>query len=205
MPGTDDWLDAARGDDWDDLREKILTGYKAGKPFTPYEPTIPVPALAGRVLDFGCGLGRNFPLLNRRSSRVIGFDLPAMIARCRKSTDGSGVQLSDDWEQLRVEAFDVIYASLVLQHIATDACLGYLRDFAAMAPSLYLLTRVTTDFHVNLLDLVERSGAFDAPECMLVEHDDSTHQLRVLGRVPFAEAARSDGHEHYELMLRRRT
>ena len=204
MPGTTDWLDAARGDDWDDLREKILTGYKAGKPFTPYEPTIPVPGLTGRVLDFGCGLGRNFPLLTRRARGVVGFDLPAMIERCRTVTHGPELQLSDDWDRTREEPFDLIYASLVLQHVATDTCLGYLRDFAVMAPVLYLLTRVTTDFQANLLDLVERAGAFDAPECVLVEHDDSTHQLRVLGRVPFTEAARAQGHEHYELLLRRR-
>ena len=45
------------------MRERILTGYKAGKPFTPYVPTITLPAPIESVLDFGCGLGRNFPYL----------------------------------------------------------------------------------------------------------------------------------------------
>ncbi len=46
----------------------------------------------------------------------------------------TGVQLSDDWPRLREEAFDLVYASLVLQHIESDACRAYLRDFATMAP-----------------------------------------------------------------------
>ena len=61
MPGRDEWSDIAVGDA-DELRERILTGYKSGKPFTPYVPTIPLPATIESVLDFGCGLGRNFPV-----------------------------------------------------------------------------------------------------------------------------------------------
>jgi len=40
VPGLDDWLNAARSADPDDLREQILTGFRAGKPFTPYVPTL---------------------------------------------------------------------------------------------------------------------------------------------------------------------
>ena len=204
MPGADEWLAAAKADDADDLREKILTGYKTGKPFTPYEPTVPLPAAPRRVLDFGCGLGRNFPLLTRLSSDVVGFDLPPMIARCGQLPIPTGVQLSDDWPRLREEGFDLVYASLVLQHIETDACRTYLRDFAAMAPRVYLLTRASTDFHVNVLGLVDEVTAFDQPVCTVVEHDEVTHQLKVLGHVTFAEARGSAGHEHYELLLGRR-
>ena len=60
MPGLNDWLSVARSADADDVRERILSGYKDGKPFTPYVPTIALPSPADRVLDFGCGLGRNF-------------------------------------------------------------------------------------------------------------------------------------------------
>jgi hypothetical protein len=62
MAGIDDWLQVARGED-EDVRERILTGYKDGKPFTPYAPTIAWPSNIRSVLDFGCGLGRNFPHL----------------------------------------------------------------------------------------------------------------------------------------------
>ena len=204
MPGADEWLAAARADDPDELREKILTGFKSGKPFTPYRPTVPVPFPLERVVDFGCGLGRNFPLLTELAPEVIGFDLPPMIARCREQPLPAAVRLDDDWSRLREEHFDLVYASLVLQHIETDTCRAYLRDFAAMAPHLYLLTRASTDFHANVLALVDEVGSFDEPECTLVEHDPGTHQLRTLGRVTFAEARTSPGHEHYEVVLHRR-
>ena len=60
MPGRDEWNDIAAGDA-DELRERILTGYKSGKPFTPYVPTIPLPEPIESVLDFGCGLGVTSP------------------------------------------------------------------------------------------------------------------------------------------------
>jgi hypothetical protein len=41
MAGRDHWLSIARSTDPDDIREQILTGFKDGKPFTPYVPTIP--------------------------------------------------------------------------------------------------------------------------------------------------------------------
>ena len=43
MAGRDHWLSIARSTDPDDIREHILTGFKDGKPFTPYVPTIPLP------------------------------------------------------------------------------------------------------------------------------------------------------------------
>lgn len=204
MTGADDWLRSARADDPDELREKILTGYKAGKPFTPYEPTVAMPAAPARVLDFGCGLGRNFPLLTRLSPTVVGFDLPPMVDRCRQLPPVPGVELTDDWRRLREESFDLVYAALVLQHIETGACRTYVRDFAGMAPFVYLLTRASTDFQMNLLDVIAEIGVFDEPDCTRVEHDEATNQLKVLGRVAFAEARRSGGDEHYELLFRRR-
>jgi SAM-dependent methyltransferase len=205
VAGREEWLAVAEGDA-DELRERILTGYKTGKPFTPYVPTIPLPGDLGTVLDFGCGLGRNFPYLKSIARQVEGFDLPPMIARCRALASGQVLALHDDWSAVAGSGgpagrYDLIFASLVIQHIETDACRTYLRDFARIAPHVYLLTRARTDFGAAVLDLVAESGRYDAGECTIVDHDEATHQLRVLGRKPFDEARRSKDDVHYELLL----
>jgi hypothetical protein len=57
MSGRDHWLSIARSTDPDDIREHIitgfiLTGFKAGKPFTPYVPTIALPPRIDRVRHY---------------------------------------------------------------------------------------------------------------------------------------------------------
>jgi SAM-dependent methyltransferase len=204
VAGAADWSSLAASADPDDIRERILTGFKAGKPFTPYAPTIALPAPLQRVLDFGCGLGRNFPYLTTVADRVTGFDLREMIARCRALATHAVDDLDDDWTRLREERFDLVFASLVLQHVETDQCRTYLRDFARMGPAVYLLTRTDSDFGENVLELVAASGAYDAGPCIEVEHDEQTHQLRVVGRSTFDEARRLTASRHYEVLLRSR-
>src|SRR5690348_16436338 len=134
MTGRDYWLKVAESSDPDDLREHILTGFKDGKPFTPYVPTIELPAPIGRVLDFGCGVGRSFPFLKKVARHVTGFDLPPMIARCRALAAESADELLEDWQQVRTRRFDLIVCVLVLQHIEPANCRAFLTDFADMAP-----------------------------------------------------------------------
>jgi hypothetical protein len=199
MAGRDDWWQAAAAESDDDLRERILTGFKTGKPFTPYVPTIAWPAVA-TVLDFGCGLGRSFPWLRQSASTVWGYDLPPMIARCRELAP-QGVVLSDDWAAMRTRRFDLIHASLVLQHMETDAIRACLADFAAMSPAIYLLTRTDSDFGASLFDLIADEIRLVPAPCHEVEHDDQTHQLRVLRRMSFAEARAAGPGRHVEILL----
>ena len=201
MAGLDDWMAVARADSADDVRERILTGYKDGKPFTPYLPTMAMPP-ADRVLDFGCGLGRNFPYLTSIARAVTGFDLPPMIARCRELAAEPVHALSDDWSTLVSSRFDLIYAALVLQHIEPAPVRAFLRDFARMSSAVYLLTRVDSDFGENVLAIVHDSGLFHAGDCVEVEHDPATHQLRVLGRASLDVVRRTATGGHYELLLR---
>ena len=203
MVGREDWLSVANADDVDEVRERILTGYRDGKPFTPYIPTIDLPP-AARVLDFGCGLGRNFPYLTSLAKQVVGFDLPPMIDRCRSLPNPPTVELTSDWNAVRSSRVDLIFATLVLQHIETDACRGYLEDFARIAPTTYVLTRVRSDFDLNVLDVIGGSQLFDTSDCVEVDHDPATHQLRVLGRQPFDDVRRLDDGGHYEVLLRAR-
>jgi len=201
MAGTNDWLSLARAEDPDEVRERILTGYREGKPFTPYVPTVALPASVDRVLDFGCGLGRNFPYLTTIAREVVGFDLPPMIERCRTLAPQSVALLTSDWQEVSARRYDLIVATLVLQHIETTACLSYLDDFARLAPVTYLLTRVRSDFDANVLQLVADTGRFDAGDCVEVDHDPATHQLRVLGRERFDTLRLAADGGHYEVAL----
>lgn len=202
MPGLDDWLSVARSADPDELRERILTGYKSGKPFTPYVPTIALPSPIDWMLDFGCGVGRNFSHLKTISRHVAGFDLPPMIERCRKLAAVPIDLLTDDWNEVRIRRFDVIVAALVLQHIEPAMCRSYLVDFARMAPVVYVLTRARSDFDTNVLDLIIETALFDAEECIKVDHDPQTHQLKILGRMRLDEIRQAAEAGHYEVLLR---
>jgi SAM-dependent methyltransferase len=202
LPGIDDWLSVARSADPDELREHILSGYKGGKPFTPYVPTIELPSPIDRVLDFGCGVGRSFPYLKGIARHVEGYDLPPMIARCRTLSAEPIDHLFDDWNEVKARRFDLIVSALVLQHIEPAISRSYLVDFARMAPVVYLLTRVQDDFGTKVLDLVAATGMFDADECVKVDHDSQTHQLQILDRRPFDEVRQSADEGHYEVLLR---
>lgn len=201
MSGRKEWEAIAATNDADELRERIFTGYKTGKPFTPYVPTIALPRHVSSVLDFGCGVGRNFPYLKSIAPHVVGFDLQPMIARCRSLATESVDVLTSDWDELSRQRFDLVFASLVLQHIDTDACRSYLADFLKMAPAIYVLTRLQSDFGENVLGLVAESGLYEVTECAEVEHDLQTNELREVRPRSFDEVSRATDNLHYEVLL----
>jgi hypothetical protein len=103
---------------------------------------------------------------------------------------------------VRTNRFDLIVAVLVLQHIEPGACRAYLQDFARMSPATYLLSRSDSDFGTNVFADVAGTGLYEAGECVEVDHDPRTHQLRVLGHKPFASACAAETTGHYEVLLR---
>jgi SAM-dependent methyltransferase len=201
MTGREEWESIAAEADPDEVRERIFTGYKQGKPFTPYVPTISLPHPLEWVLDFGCGVGRSFPYLKSIARQVAGFDLEPMIERCRELAEERIDLLSSDWEDVSRRRFNLVFASLVLQHIETDVCRAYLEDFARMAPATYVITRLQSDFGANVLRLVAESGLFDVGECAEVEHDPEKNELRQVGLRSFDEVSRATGNLHYEVLL----
>ncbi len=184
----------------EDVREAILTGHLDGKPFSPYEPVLEMPASLARVLDFGCGLGRNFPYLRSAASHVIGFDFAEMVERCRReSAVPDGVELTSDWGAVRRQRFDCVFACLVFQHIEPDALRTYLADLATMARWLYVLSRGRSDFGDGVFQGIASTGTFAGTACNVVEHDPTTHGLKHCGALPLWQAAADD--RHYEALL----
>jgi len=202
MPGFSEWESIAGTADAGELRERIFTGYKGGKPFIPYVPTVGLQTPVDWILDFGCGVGRSFPYLKSVARHVVGFDLEPMIARCRSLASEPVDLLSSDWAEISGRRFDIVFASLVLQHIETDICRAYLADFARMAPVVYLLTRLQSDFGANVLELVNSAGLFEVEECVEAEHNPENHQLRQVGPRPFTEVVQGTDNLHYEVVLR---
>ena len=87
---------------------------------------------------------------------------------------------------------------------SVDTCRAYLEDFARIASTTYVLTRVRSDFDLNVLDLIDQTQLFDPSDCIEVDHDPATHQLRVLSQQSFDAVRRLDDGGHYELVLRTR-
>lgn len=109
-----------------------------------------------RILDFGCGVGRNaiffaenYPLWN-----ITGYDNPSMLKQmhnfCQqkynKSIDNiKNLTLFDNWDLVKIQYFDYIYATLVFQHIREDILLTYLEDIKNMTKNLLVFGRRYND------------------------------------------------------------
>jgi 2-polyprenyl-3-methyl-5-hydroxy-6-metoxy-1,4-benzoquinol methylase len=76
----------------------------------------------GRVLDYGCGVGRVLIPLASRAESAVGIDVsPSMLAEARRNCDARGVE---NVELLAVDGldglspdFDLVHCAIVLQHI----------------------------------------------------------------------------------------
>jgi len=77
----------------------------------------------GRVLDFGCGVGRLAIAFAKRSSEVVGVDIaPAMLELCRENAREAGVSnlatvVADDELSRVTGRFNFVNSYIVLQHI----------------------------------------------------------------------------------------
>ena len=113
------------------------------------------------VLDFGCGLGRNGPLLGKFFQDVIGFDLPEMISRLIVEYPAFAAQTyrqnySVVEEMVKKEKFCLLYDSVVLQHIVDRNYLSNLIDLICSVDSFRTLISIynasTRPVHVTILE-----------------------------------------------------
>ena len=94
------------------------------------------PARRDNALDFGCGVGRLTQALADHFGAVIGVDIAeSMLAEAQRHNTKAErcVFVHNDRPDLRLfpdERFDLVYTSLVLQHLPPGVAMAYLREFA---------------------------------------------------------------------------
>ena len=141
--------------DVDEAKDWIFSGYKDTKDFSPtildesYYPKVET------CLDFGCGVGRNFDVLKTKFFSIDAFDLPNML-RFMTQEDREKVRITyDNWNDVKINKYDIIHACLVLQHIDEEYLRSYLKNFVDMSELLLLVGRSYLDDNLkNVLKIV---------------------------------------------------
>ena len=87
----------------------------------------------GRVLDFGCGVGRLSRALRSYFADVYGVDISTEMIRLAKENTPSCTFLinqGNDLSMFQDDFFDFVYSNIVLQHQSTqEIARSYIRDF----------------------------------------------------------------------------
>jgi SAM-dependent methyltransferase len=121
-----------------------------------------------RILDFGCGVGRNtFYLANLfPDCEIVGYDNPAML---RKRFDyykfhsdsecPSNAIFISDWELVKTQSFDMTIALFVVQHIFEEDLIRCAADIKQISKLLYVYSRkVNDDSKKNTWKILEKVG-----------------------------------------------
>ena len=106
-----------------------------------------------RALDFGCGAGRLTGALARRFRTVIGVDIARSmitVANRLHGADGRCEFLDNDRPDLAIfpdDQFDLVYSSLVLQHLPSALARTYLREFVRVTRPGGVIVVLTPERH----------------------------------------------------------
>ena len=95
--------------------------------------------VAGRALDFGCGVGRLTRPISDRFEQTVGVDVaPSMIRLARRYSATLSrcefvLNTHPDLRGFETGSFDFVHSCLVLQHIPPDVSLRYIAEFLRIA------------------------------------------------------------------------
>jgi SAM-dependent methyltransferase len=120
-----------------------------------------------KALDFGCGVGRLSQALAEHVDQVIGLDIsPSMLEKAREldqqlnRSEGRITFVLNEKPDLSVidtGSVDIVYSSLVLQHMPPEFARGYLREFVRiLAPGGVAIFQVASRPTMSLKGLVFR-------------------------------------------------
>ncbi|MBL4672055.1 MAG: glycosyltransferase [Arenicella sp.] len=170
----------------------MITGYKQGVPFAPHNYIFFNPNYrVSRILDFGHGVGRNFPALQKLCDELVGYDIPEMNAAYRRLSDSQEITLIDNWQLVHEQHFDVVVANLVFQHMSNEDTLNYfLKGIADICDYLYVSTRSWRDGpeQQNIAQTITSTGLFSFER-------GSVEENTAVAATPASEA-------HFELLFR---
>jgi SAM-dependent methyltransferase len=111
-----------RAGGWD-VAEFLRTGEEEIEQLLVRAAELGLPAAFGSALDFGCGAGRLTRALAGRFGECVGVDISeAMVAEARRinaDCDGCSFVVNDtaDLRRFPDASFDLVYSTLVLQHL----------------------------------------------------------------------------------------
>lgn len=154
----------------DEVSDLIVTGRKANEatPDTWLTDYLGDRNKSLKVLDFGCGFGRNAFWLSNHCPfwTIIGYDNEAMILRTGEFSkikyNGQipfNLHFETDWCKVKETSFDVIYCTLVLQHIGEQTLTQYLSDFKKMTKRLIVAgRRYNDDKNRSTWKIIEEAG-----------------------------------------------
>ena len=140
----------ARGGGWD-VAEFYATGVAEVEETLARAGRLGMTVGGGRALDFGCGAGRLTRPLASRFGAAVGVDIaPAMLDLARRDNPVAQqcefvLNTRPDLALLRDGEFDLVYSSVVLQHLPPVLIRAYLAEFArVLRPGGSLIVQLPT-------------------------------------------------------------
>jgi SAM-dependent methyltransferase len=165
-----------------DALSKVIRAIMAARTREPEDPVT--------VIDFGCGLGRNLPLLRSVFHRVIALDIPEMTGRLRdEQAAAAGFRydaIYDDIDALlRAERVHFVYDSVVFQHIVDPIYVSSIVDRLVAARSFVAI--VSLSIATSPPSVLAFLAGDHGWSCVFSEVDTTSfngaaHQVRVFSR-----------------------
>ncbi len=149
------------------IKDYLLTGYLHGAPYVDdsLDEFFEHRRKLGSILDFGCGIGRNFAQLSRRCRQLVGYDIAPMVQTCSRCVDGvfDNLVLLDDWQAVRRRKFDLVVAHFAFQHLEqVDTLRFFLRELSRITDYLLVKGRswMDTPDKDNVLSVILEENGF---------------------------------------------
>jgi len=173
------WTKLASHSSDPDLKDFVLTGSADMQelPSSPVSLVVTDPSVnIQKILDFGCGIGRNFKHYKKFHEEVHGYDLPAMVDRCRAMNSENINLLTSDWNEILSNTYDMVAAQFVFQHFLNPLHLtSLLGDISEITRYLYVSGRCYMDSPLRdrVFDIILSSSHFE-----LIDSQPSIEKLR---------------------------